>query len=267
MQKGLFVPSRRPPSRATLAALAAKYGSPAHAEATRKAFLDLLCRGRAIPASPWPRHMPTSLDGDTEGLIVEHTSIEVEIGERCPLLLCRAKEHAATALRPVFVMHGTGQSLDGLLLNGHLQRFARRGMLAVGVDARHHGGRCGSNGSQVYWEALCSAWRAPEERPPRERSRGEAATAAPSPSSPANKFPFIWDTVYDLMRALDWLESRPDVDCSRVGATGISLVCRRPARPHRSPRPAHAPLEHTVLLQGGAPVGSCALQGRVCATG
>ena len=151
MQKGHFVPSRRPPSRATLAALAAKYGSPAHAEATRKAFLDLLCRGRAIPASPWPRHMPTSLDGDTEGLIVEHTSIEVEIGERCPLLLCRAKEHAATALRPVFVMHGTGQSLDGLLLNGHLQRFARRGMLAsptgttkaktarkFGLDSEHY---------------------------------------------------------------------------------------------------------------------------------
>ena len=95
--------------------------------------------------------MPTSLDGDTEGLIVEHTSIEVEIGERCPLLLCRAKEHAATALRPVFVMHGTGQSLDGLLLNGHLQRFARRGMLAsptgttkaktarkFGLDSEHY---------------------------------------------------------------------------------------------------------------------------------
>ena len=25
------------------------------------------------------------------------------------------------------------------------------------------------------------------------------------------------------MRVLDWLECRPDVDCSRVGATGISL--------------------------------------------
>ena len=34
----------------------------------------------------------------------------------------------------------------------------------------------------------------------------------------------IWDAVWDLQRALDWLENfRADVDTSRVGAVGISL--------------------------------------------
>ena len=85
-------------------------------------------------------------------------------------------------------------------------------MLAIGVDARHHGARSQAADGSTYWAALTAAWRAANAP-----AAGETATAA------GHRHPFIWDTVWDLMRVMDWLEARPDVDCSRVGATGISL--------------------------------------------
>lgn len=200
--------------------LRARFGGAAHPEATRASLLALLGRGRAPVAALSPQSLPppgATANVDADGLLLEHTSVEVEVGERCPLLLCREASRAAEALRPVFVMHGTGKSLTDLLEHGHLQRFARRGLLAVGVDARHHGGRAqpgGGNSTATYWEALIRAWRAPVP--------DEGADAA-TPSVAQHRMPFILDTVHDLMRALDWLEGRADVDCSRVGATGISL--------------------------------------------
>eukprot|EP00854_Cymbomonas_tetramitiformis_P020903 gene20903-25070_t len=78
-----------------------------------------------------------------------------------------------------------------------MQAFAKRGYLAVSIDVRYHGSR------QItkldYQEALIQAWKDGKTRP------------------------FLLDTVYDLIRLLDHLEGRPDVDASRIGMTGISL--------------------------------------------
>jgi hypothetical protein len=118
------VPRSPPPTPALLATLSAKYGSAADVEATRAAFLAVLSRGRAVAqsASPKPTHAcPEAETCNTEGLVLEYVSIEVERGERCPLLLCRAAAAksavgaAAMPLRPVFVLHGTGKSLADLL--------------------------------------------------------------------------------------------------------------------------------------------------------
>ncbi len=35
--------------------------------------------------------------------------------------------------------------------------------------------------------------------------------------------PFLLDNVWDIVILLDYLESRPDVDTSRIGMTGLSL--------------------------------------------
>jgi dienelactone hydrolase len=35
--------------------------------------------------------------------------------------------------------------------------------------------------------------------------------------------PFLLDNVWDLLRLLDYLETRPDADMARVGMTGVSL--------------------------------------------
>ena len=49
----------------------------------------------------------------------------------------REKSRKGEPLRPVFIMHGTNGSKAQLLDNGFLQRVARMGLLAVGVDTRH----------------------------------------------------------------------------------------------------------------------------------
>ena len=49
------------------------------------------------------------------------------------------------------------------------------------------------------------------------------AAAEAQPARAQYRHPFMYDTVWDLMRLLDYLSTRDDVDTSRVGATGISL--------------------------------------------
>ena len=95
-------------------------------------MLELLSRGRAI-VQPANNLVPMALPPvqttgmDTQGLHLEHLSIETEVGERCPLLLVRDERHAGFPLRPVFIMHGTNGSKRQLLENGFLQRVARMG--------------------------------------------------------------------------------------------------------------------------------------------
>ena len=188
-------------------------------EETRSALRHQLGLGRAPAPAPSPRILrPPELPlgaPSADGLTLEHVSIATEVGERCPLLLVR-RASSTGPLRPVFVMHGTGGSNLSSLADGHLQLFANLGMLAVGVDSRHHGcrldrgpGCCGAR-PPSYWDALIAAWRAP-------------ARAAGPTTSAAHAHPFIYDTCWDLMAVLDWLEGRDDVDCSRVGAFGKSL--------------------------------------------
>ena len=130
-----MLPRSPRPSRGTTQRLRARFGGAARPEATRASLLALLGGGRAPVPTPSPQPLPPpAATADVNGLTLEHTSVEVEAGERCPLLLCREASRAAEALRPVFVMHGTGKSLTDLLQHGHLQRFARRGLLGVALQ-------------------------------------------------------------------------------------------------------------------------------------
>ena len=67
-------PRTAPPTAARLAALSARYGSAADAEATRASLLAVLSSGRAVPnsPSPMPTHAcPEAEACDTEGLVLE----------------------------------------------------------------------------------------------------------------------------------------------------------------------------------------------------
>ena len=172
----------------------AQAGAPAPAASgsgAREAFLETIARAR-VPLDPAVRQR----DEPGES-IAEEISFAVEAGERVPALLFKAR--GAERRRPVvIVLHGTGGSKEGMA--ARLRELAARGFVAVAIDGRHHGARAaaGSDGMSAYQSAILRSYRTGREHP------------------------FLFDTVWDVMRLVDYLETRDDVDARRIGLTGIS---------------------------------------------
>jgi dienelactone hydrolase len=158
---------------------------------TREAFLKLIDRPRVpLDATARQRQEP----GEA---IVEEISFATEAGERVPGLLF--KPRGAEGRRPVvIVLHGTGGAKEGMA--GRLRELAARGFVGVAIDGRYHGARAGSksDGMSAYESAILRAYRTGKEHP------------------------FLFDTVWDVMRLIDYLETRQDVDARRIGLAGIS---------------------------------------------
>jgi dienelactone hydrolase len=207
----------------SLAAATAQAQAPGPRE-VRAAFLRMLDRPR-IPLDPRPSETkigdaaarssgvggrsglgnPAQMPGATT---TERLSIATEkkhdgTVERVPMVILRPAR--AAGRRPaVIVLHGTGGSKEGQREQETLMRLASRGIIAVAIDARHHGERAGgAKGADVYNAAILTAWRA---RSPAEQEH-----------------PFYYDTVWDLWRTIDYLQSRPDVDPARLGMIGFSM--------------------------------------------
>jgi alpha-beta hydrolase superfamily lysophospholipase len=117
--------------------------------------------------------------------------------ERVPTLVSRPTKSAGR--RPiVIVLHGTGGSAEGEV--GFLKELAARDILGVAIDARYHGKRSGgAKGATAYNGAIARAWKTGKEHP------------------------FYYDTVWDLWRLVDYLETRPDVDAKKIGMIGFSM--------------------------------------------
>ncbi|MEY4200776.1 MAG: hypothetical protein RLZZ265_2516 [Verrucomicrobiota bacterium] len=159
-------------------------------ESTRAAFLKLLDRPRVELASE------VRPPAGTNGLRVTQFSFASEAGVRVPGLLVKRPDKDGR--RPVIiVLHGTGSNKEGQL--PMLSDFAKRGFLAVAIDGRHHGARTkAGNGSAEYHEAILNAWFG------------------------SKKLPFLYDTAWDVMRLVDYLGTRDDVDATRIGLIGFS---------------------------------------------
>ncbi len=131
-----------------------------------------------------------------EGLSVQHVTFAVEAGERATALIVQSR--GAAGRRPVVIyLHGTGSSKDRSM--ARLKEFAKRGFVAVGLDGRFHGERipAGATGDP-YSDAIVAAFRTGQGHP------------------------FLYDTVWDVMRLIDYLQTRDDVDAARIGLTGMS---------------------------------------------
>jgi dienelactone hydrolase len=170
--------------------LAAVESTGTDAAATRSAFLQLIDRPRVPPAPELKESAPA------DGLLRVDFSFMSEAGKRVPGILI--KSAAGAARRPVVIaLHGTGGAKENEL--AFITGLARAGFVAVAIDAPYHGARSTSgNGSAEYVDAILRTYRTGREHP------------------------FFYDTVWDVMRLIDYLETRDDVDPKRIGLFGVS---------------------------------------------
>lgn len=159
---------------------------------SRAAFLRLIDRPR-VPLSPEIQAVP----GDPS-VVREHFAFSAQEGERVPGVLL--KPGTGTSRRPVVILlHGTGGSKSDPQIVKLSEALVARGFIAVAIDGRYHGERARPGArSTEYVAAMLRAYRTP------------------------GTYPFLYDTVWDVMRLIDYLETRQDVDPTRIGVTGIS---------------------------------------------
>ena len=155
----------------------------------RKAFLAIIARPRVDLA---PRLDQQGVDA---GLARFHFTYASEAEQRVPGILLAREEVLTDGKRhpAVIVLHGTGGSKESEL--GTLRDIAAKDFIAVSIDGRYHGER----GKQSDYNAAIA--RAFED--------GKA-------------HPLYFDTVWDVTRLIDYLQTRPDVDGQRIGLMGIS---------------------------------------------
>ncbi|MCE9560539.1 MAG: alpha/beta fold hydrolase [Planctomycetes bacterium] len=121
--------------------------------------------------------------------------------ERVPVLMVAPTEQKGK-LPAMIVLHGTGGNKDNVI--SWLEDFAKQGVVGIAIDARYHGDRSGgAKGSAAYVEAITQAWKAPSGKP--------------------HEHPFYYDTVWDLWRLIDVLETNEAVNAKKIGMMGISM--------------------------------------------
>jgi dienelactone hydrolase len=159
-------------------------------ESVRQTFLKLIDRPR-VPLAPSTAQLSVS-----EGLEQWHFTFAADASQRVTGLL--VKQSNVTVQQPVVaVLHGTGGNKEGQL--PLLKELATKGFTAVSIDGRYHGERAAKGArSAEYVSAILRTWRTGQEHP------------------------FLYDTVWDLMRLVDYLETRKDVDPGRIGMMGFS---------------------------------------------
>ncbi|XP_020518288.1 uncharacterized protein LOC18426637 isoform X1 [Amborella trichopoda] len=127
----------------------------------------------------------------------ENLYLYTEEGEqgRLPVLILSLRERNQCRRPAVVILHSSYKCKEWI--RPLLEAYASRGYVAVSVDSRYHGER--ANSATAYRDALVSALK-----------NGDT-------------MPFIYDTVWDLIKLADYLTGRKDVDPSRIGITGESL--------------------------------------------
>jgi dienelactone hydrolase len=167
----------------------------------RAAFRRLLDRPR-VPLDPRAGQSKTEGELVTERLSIASEKKRNGAIERVPMVIVRPAR--AGGPRPaVIVLHGTGGSKEGAREHQTMVQLAGKGIVAVAIDARYHGERSGgAKGAEAYNAAILAAWRA---------------------RAAEQEHPFYYDTVWDIWRTVDYLETRPDVDRRRLGIIGFSM--------------------------------------------
>jgi dienelactone hydrolase len=157
---------------------------------TRADFLQLIDRPR-VPLVPEVKEAPAP-----DGFVQLAFSYAADATNRVPGILL--KPAGASVRRPVVIcLHGTGGTKESQ--RAFMTELAKAGFVAVAIDGRYHGARSkAGKGSTEYVDAILRAFRGSGEHP------------------------FFFDTVWDVMRLIDYLETRDDIDPRRIGLIGTS---------------------------------------------
>ncbi|KAI3839339.1 hypothetical protein MKW92_041912, partial [Papaver armeniacum] len=136
-------------------------------------------------------------DFEKDQLIEENLYLITEEGEqgRVPVLILSLKGSEQQKRPAIVFLHSTNKCKEWL--RPLLEAYASRGYIAVAIDSRYHGER--AKNMTTYKDALVESWE-----------KGDT-------------MPFIFDTVWDLIKLADYLSRREDIDPSRIGITGESL--------------------------------------------
>lgn len=176
--------------RLLLAALATSLAACFGAD-SRAGFLQLIDRSR-VPLAP-----ETQPAVEKNGLVQIAFSFAAEATQRVPGLLVKPAAPANVRRPAVISLHGTGGNKEGQVTL--LRQFASAGFVGVAIDGRYHGTRSkAGKGSADYLDAILRAYRGNGEHP------------------------FYYDTVWDIVRLLDYLGTRDDIDPRRIGVIGFS---------------------------------------------
>lgn len=178
-----------------LVSAACGYG--ADPAATRAAFLRVIDRPKA-PLAPEVRRLEVTIPEGATAVEKIHFTFAADAEQRVPGLLWKPILAAPSGRRPVvIVLHGTGGNKESSL--NAVSAFVRAGFIGVAIDGRYHGERTkAGSGAAEYNDAIVRAWKTGKEHP------------------------FFYDTVWDVMRLIDYLETRDDVDATRIGLIGFS---------------------------------------------
>jgi dienelactone hydrolase len=185
------------PHRALLAAAFAALltFAPRLAADTRADFLKLIDRPR-VPLAP-----EVTATESADGIAQLAFSYASDAENRVPGILAKPVGVASAAARrpAIVVLHGTGGNKEAeraLLID-----YAKAGFVGVAIDGRYHGARAKGGKaakSAEYVDAILRTFRTGKERP------------------------FFYDTVWDVMRLIDYLQTRDDIDPRRIGLIGFS---------------------------------------------
>lgn len=167
-------------------------GQTSDAVRIRSSFLKMIDRPRVpLAAESQPR-------GDGSTYRAEQFSFASEAGERVPGIFMTSVRFN-DRLPVIVLLHGTGSRKEEFL--ALMRTLADRGFATAAIDARHHGARISpkyGTGNAQYFAAMLETYRTGKGRP------------------------YLYDTVWDVMRLVDYLETRRDVDARRIGLMGIS---------------------------------------------
>ena len=160
----------------------------AHLE-PRADFLKLIDRPR-VALMPQVGELPP-----TNGLAQFHFTFAADISNRVPGILMESTNFRVAVPSSLRFME---RAAVKIICSRSAASLRNAGFIAVAIDGRYHGERKSGKGETDYDDAIVRAFHGSGEHP------------------------LYYDTVWDVMRLVDYLQTRDDVDPARIGLIGIS---------------------------------------------